>query len=78
MQEGSVGNPVALTKTVRQPQRVKTDIAAQDSPAPRQAEEIGQLSGAASGLEHDGTLGQLVIEGCRESPLSRLRTERLA
>ena len=78
LQKGCVGNSVALTETVRQSQRVKADVAAQNPSLPRQTKEIGQLACATSGLEHDGTLRQLLIEGCGEPPLSRLHDEGLA
>jgi hypothetical protein len=59
----AVGNSIALTETVRQSQRVEANIAAQDLLLPRQTKEVRQLAGATPGLEHDGTVRQLLIEG---------------
>src|SRR6476646_8142640 len=39
LQKGCVGNSVALTETVRQSQRVKADVAAQNPSLPRQTKE---------------------------------------
>jgi hypothetical protein len=54
------------------------DVAAQNPSLPRQTKKIRQLTGATSGLEHDGIFRQLLIEGCGEPPLSCLHDEGLA
>src|SRR6266436_3731886 len=72
LQKRSVGDPVPLAKAVGQPQGVDTNVAPEHPTLPGQAEEIRQLPGAAASLEHDGTVGELLIERCSEEPFSRL------
>ncbi len=78
LQEPRVADGVTIAESVREAQGIQAEIAAEHGAVPGHAEEIGELSGAASHLEDQGVRRDLFVEQSCENASARLAGQALS
>ena len=66
-----------LLEAVAEREGVHAQVAAEHRAAPREPEEVAELTGAAAALEHAGAVRNLLVEEPGELPLGGLAPELL-